>query len=109
VARTWPVVYGPVDFTVRRSNLVDPRAYQMTPGNAPRFAIYDSSVDHVAAYNGALVYLDSSKIRNDIQANGSGTVVYGYRVTSRSGSPFLIFQESGGKYVELAAPGPPWR
>jgi hypothetical protein len=103
--RSWPVTFGKVHLVVRRSNLVDPRVFD---GQAT-YEIYDSTIDHFAAYGGARSYLENCRIRYDIEAKDPGTVVYGYEVTSRDpGSPFQIMEIDGGDYQELATQGRPW-
>jgi hypothetical protein len=64
----------------------------------------------VAAYSGGLIYLENSKVQSGIEINGVGSIVYGYGVSATNpGSNYSIMQESGGKYVELQSPGPPWK
>jgi hypothetical protein len=103
--RAWPVTYGYIHLKVYNSNLVDPRNY-----SAPAtYEIYDSTIDHLAAYAGGLIYVENSKIRYDVEVNGSNSIVYSYGITARDpGTNIAIMQESGGKYIELKSPGVPW-
>lgn len=103
--RAWPVTFGRVHLVVRNSNLVDPRVFD---GQAT-YEIYDSTIDHFAAYRGAQCYLENCAIRYDIEIKDPGTVIYGYGITNRNmSSPFKIIEVDGGKYQELATPGRPW-
>jgi hypothetical protein len=103
--RAWPVTYGYIHLKVYNSNLVDPRNYS----SPATYEIYNSTIDHVAAYAGGLVYVENSKIRYDVEVNGSNSIVYGYGITARDpGTNIAIMQESGGRYIELKSPGVPW-
>lgn len=103
--RAWPVTYGYIHLKVYNSNLVDPRNY----GAPATYEIYNSTIDHVAAYNGGLVYVENSKIRFDVEVNGSNSIVYGYGISARNpGTNFAIMKESGGMYIELKSPRVPW-
>jgi len=103
--RAWPVTYGYIHLKVYDSNLVDPRNY----GPPATYEIYDSTIDHVAAYGGGLIYVENSKIRYDVEVNGSNSIVYGYGISARDpGTNFAIMKESGGRYIELKSPGVPW-
>jgi hypothetical protein len=56
------------------------------------------------------VYVEDSKIRFDVEVNGSNSIVYGYGISARDpGTNFAIMQESGGRYIELKSPGVPWQ
>ncbi len=102
--RSWPVTYGRVHLVVRNSNLADPRV----DGQAT-YEIYDSTIDHFAAYGGAQSYLEKCKIRYDIEVKDPGTIVYGYGITSRDAVlPFQVIEVDGGDYRELATQGRPW-
>ena len=104
--RAWPVTYGYIHLKVYDSNLVDPRNYA-----APAtYEIYNSTIDHVAAYAGGLVYVEDLKIRFDVEVNGSNSIVYGYGISARDpGTNFAVMQESGGRYIELKSPVVPWQ
>jgi uncharacterized protein YjdB len=103
--RAWPVAWGNVHLRVFTSNLVDPRNF----GGPATLEIYTSSLDHIAAYQGGLVYLENSRIRSDIQVTDPGSAVYAFQVTPRDAVSFQIYQENGGKYIELSTRGPPWK
>jgi len=102
----WPNIGGYVHLKVYDSNMFDPRNW----GAPATFEIYRSSMFFVAAYSGGLIYLENSKVQSGIEINGAGSIVYGYGVSATNpGSNYSIMQESGGKYVELQSPGPPWK
>ena len=104
--RTWPITWGYIHLKVYNSNLVDPRNL----GAPATYEIYDSTIDHVAAYDGGLFYVENSKIRYDVEVNGSNSIVYGYGISARDpGTSIATMQESGGKYIELKSPGVPWK
>lgn len=103
--RAWPVTYGYIHLRVYDSNLVDPRNY----GAPATYEIYNSTIEHVAAYAGGLIYVENSKIRYDVEVNGSNSIVYGYGNSARDpGTNIAIMQESGGRYIELKSPGVAW-
>ena len=103
--RAWPVTYGYIHLTINRSNLVDPRNY----GGPATMEIYDSTIDHIAAYRGGRVYIENSEIRYDIEVKDLNSAIFGYGVSSRDENVNIeIIEIDGGAYFELESPGPPW-
>lgn len=103
--RAWPVTWGQVNLKISNSNLVDPRVF----GGPARMEIYDSTIDHIAAYQEGRVYIENSQIRYDIEIKDSNSVIYGYRISKRNEDREIeIIEVDGGSYFELAEPGPPW-
>jgi hypothetical protein len=103
--KAWPTTWGNMNLIVRESNLADPRVWD----GPATYEIYDSSLDHAAAYRDGLMYLENCTISNDIEVNNHGTVVYGYGLQSKHpANSFQIFELNGGEYIELDEPGRPW-
>lgn len=103
--KAWPTTWGNMHLIVRESNLADPRVWD----GPATYEIYDSSLDHAAAYRDGRMYLENCTISNDIEVKNYGTYVYGYGLLSKwSSDPFQIFEHDGGEYIELDRPGPPW-
>ena len=103
--RAWPVTWGQVKLTLRNSNLVDPRVF----GGPATMEIYDSTIDHIAAYQEGRVYIENSQIRRDVQVNDPNSAIYVYQVSNRDEDREIEVSESGGgAYLELDTPGPPW-
>ena len=74
---------------VRESNLADPRVWD----GPATYEIYDSSLDHAAAYRDGLMYLENCTISNDIEVKNYGTYIYGFGLSSKwSSDPFQIFE-----------------
>ena len=104
--RAWPVTWGNVRLRVYDSNLVDPRNYG---GSTASMEIYNSTIDHMAAYDGGRVYLENTRIRYDIEVKDANSVIYGFDVSPREPDREIeIFEVDGGSYIELDSPGPPW-
>ncbi|MCE9644582.1 MAG: hypothetical protein K8S20_01180 [Chloroflexi bacterium] len=97
----WPVTSGYVHLKVYNSNLADTRNYG---GNAT-MEIYNSSIGIVAAYNGGLVYVENSTIKDAIEIKDPHSFIYGYGVTGG----FETLESDGGIYTELDQAGPPWK
>lgn len=107
--RAWPNPFGNVRLRIYDSNLVDTRNYGGSIGSPTTLEIYDSTIDYLAAYLGGRVYIENSSVRHDIEIKDAGTVVYGYKLTHRDDTTEIpVTQVSGGQYVELTQPGPPW-
>ncbi len=103
--RAWPVTWGNVHLRINHSNLVDPRNY----GGPATLEIYDSTIDHIAAYRKGKVYIENSEIRYDIEVKDSNSAIYGYRISARDEDRSIeILELDGGTYVELESSGPPW-
>lgn len=103
--RAWPVIWGQVRLKIFDSNLVDPRNY----GGPATIEIYDSTIDHVAAYRGGRVYIENSRIRYDIEVKDPDSTIYGYGISRRDGNGNIeIVEVDGGVYIQLESPGPPW-
>ena len=103
--RAWPVTWGYIHLTINHSNLVDPRNY----GGPATMEIFDSTIDHVAAYRGGRVYIENCEIRYDIEVKDPNSAIYGYGVSSREENMNIeIIEVDGGAYFELESPGPPW-
>tara|TARA_B100001123_G_scaffold45604_3_gene46598 strand:- start:1232 stop:2446 length:1215 start_codon:yes stop_codon:yes gene_type:complete len=103
--RAWPVTWGQVKLVLRDSNLVDPRVFQ----GPATMEIYDSTIDHIAAYQEGRVYLENSQVRYDIEVKDAESMIYGYQVSKRDeGREIEIKELDGGAYTALESPGPPW-
>ena len=103
--RAWPVTWGNVVLKISNSNLVDPRVF----GGPAIMEIYDSTIDHVAAYQEGRVYIENSQIRYDIEIKDSNSAIYGHRISKRDEDREIeIIEVDGGSYFELASPGPAW-
>ncbi|MBT4510689.1 MAG: hypothetical protein HOC20_00575 [Chloroflexi bacterium] len=103
--RAWPVTWGNVHLRINHSNLVDPRNY----GGPATLEIYDSTIDHIAAYREGKVYIENSEIRYDIEVKDENSVIYGYEISARDEDRSIeILEVDGGTYVELGSSGPPW-
>lgn len=103
--RAWPVTWGQVHLKIYNSNLVDPRNY----GGPATLEIYDSTIDHIAAYQGGKVYVENSRIRYDIEVKDPDSTIHGYRISKRDGSGDIeIIEVDGGVYIKLESPGPSW-
>ena len=103
--RAWPVCWGNVHLKVYHSNLVDPRVF----GGPATFEIYDCTIDHIAAYSQAKVYLENSRIRYDIEVKDTDTFIYGYKVSRRDTDRRVkVIEVDGGQYIELDSSGVPW-
>ena len=71
--------------------------------------IYDSTIDHIAAYQEGRVYIENSQIRYDLEIKDVNSAIYGYRITKRDEEREIeIIEVDGGSYFELVSPGPPW-
>ena len=71
--------------------------------------IYDSTIDHIAAYQEGRVYIENSQIRYDIEIKDPNSAIYGHRISKRDEDrEFEIIEVDGGSYFELASPGPEW-
>ena len=100
----WPSCMGNVHLKVDNSNLVDPRNF-----SAPAtYEIYNSTIDHVAAYDGGQVYLENVLLKHDIEVKGDNSYIYGYNVIKSSSEEYKIIESNGGSYIELNVPGIPW-
>ena len=96
--RAWPVTWGYVHLKILDSNLVDPRNY----GGPATMETYDSTIDHVAAYQGGKVYIENSKIRYDIEVKDRNSIIYSYGVSRRDDNEDIkIIEVGGGVYFEL--------
>jgi uncharacterized protein YjdB len=102
--RAWPFTNGNVHFRVYNSYLVDTRNY----GGGATYEVYDSSLLLLSATSGGLMYVENSTLQQDIEVNGAGSAIYTYGLRTSSGSAPMVYQESGGRYVVLTVPGPPW-
>ena len=103
--KAWPTTWGNMHLVVRDSNLADPRVWD----GPATYEIYDSSLDHAAAYREGLMYLEGCTISGDIEVKNHGTYVYGYGLLSKwPSNPFQIFELDGGQFIELEEPGRPW-
>jgi len=103
--RAWPVIWGNVHLRIYDSNLIDPRNF----GGAGTIEIYNSTIDHVAAYLGGKIYLENVRIRYDIEVKDANSMIYGYGISPREpGGSIEIIEVDGGRYIELDSPGPPW-
>ncbi len=99
------MTWGNVRLRVYDSNLVDPRV-TIEPAT---MEIYNSTIDHMAAYNGGRVYLENTRIRYDIEVKDANSVIYVYNVSPRDTDREIeIIEVDGGRYIELESPGPPW-
>lgn len=104
IMRAWPFTNGNVHLKVYNSYLVDTRNY----GNGATYEVYDSNIELLSATSGGRMYIENSTLRQDIEVNGPGSTIYSYGLRTASSSPPAVYQESGGKYLVLALPGPPW-
>lgn len=102
--RAWPFTSGNVHLKVYTSYLNDTRNY----GGGATYEVYDSSILLLSATSGGRMYIENSTLQQDVEVNGAGSTIYGYGLRTASGSTPTVYQESGGKYVVLALPGPPW-
>ena len=103
--RAWPVTWGKVNLKIHSSNLVDPRVFE---GPAV-MEIYDSSIDHIAAYQEGRVYIQDSQIRYDIEIKDTNSVIYSHGISKRGEAEEIqVLEVDGGTYLELDSPGPPW-
>ncbi|OFY50344.1 MAG: hypothetical protein A2X22_07065 [Bacteroidetes bacterium GWF2_49_14] len=102
--KSWPVTWGQVHLIVRNSNLADPRIFS----GSGTYEIYNSTIDHFAAYAGTKAYLENCRISTDIEIKDNNTVVYGYNVTKKDSNDFSIMEVNGGRYQVLSTPGIPW-
>ncbi len=103
--RAWPVIWGQVRLKIFDSNLVDPRNY----GGPATMEIYDSTIDHIAAYRGGKVYIQNSGIRYDIEVKDLNSTIHSFGIYKRDGNGSIeIIEVDGGAYIELESPGPPW-
>jgi hypothetical protein len=103
--RTWPVTWGYVHLRIHHSNLVDPRNF----GGPATMEIYDSTIDHVAAYQEGRVYIENCRIQYDIEVKDRNSIIYGFDVLPRDEDGSIeVIEVDGGTYVELESPGPPW-
>ena len=101
--RAWPTTWGNVHLTVRDSKLADPRVWD----GPATYAIYDSTVDHAAAYNEGRMYLGNCLVRYDIEVKDAGSKVYAFGL--RTGDvPFDVIEVDGGEFILLDDPGQPW-
>ena len=100
----FPFTNGNVHLRVYTSYLVDTRNY----GGGATYEVYNSSIGLLSATAGGRMYVENSTLQQDIQVNGSGSTIYTYGLRTTSGSAPVVYQESGGKYVVLTLPGPPW-
>ena len=100
--RAWPVTWGYINLKIFDSNLVDPRNF----GGPATMEIYDSTIDHVAAYRGGKVYIENSQIRYDIEVKDADSTIHTYGVSKRDDSGQIeIIEVDGGVYLELESPG----
>ena len=105
IQKAWPYSMGNIHLRIFNSNLIDPRAFQ----NPAITEIYDSTLENVAAYDGARIYLENVRIIHDLEVIGANSVIYGYGVSPwEIGWEFEIMKVDGGQYIELDSPGPPW-
>ena len=102
--RAWPFTYGNVHLKVYTSHLNDTRNY----GGGATYEVYDSSILLLSATSGGRMYVENSTLQQDVEVNGAGSAIYGYGLRTAPGLAPTVYQESGGKYVVLALPGPPW-
>ena len=103
--RAWPVTWGHINLKIYNSNLVDPRVF----GGPATMEIYDSTIDHIAAYQEGRIYIENSQIRYDIEIKDPESTIYGYGISKRDENRELeILEVDGGSYHELVSPGPPW-
>jgi len=103
--RAWPTTWGNVHLVVRDSNLADPRVWD----GPATYEIYDSTLDHAAAYRGGWMYLEDCVVRYDIEVKGAGALVYGYGLSDGlGGTSFAILELDGGRYRTPASAGVPW-
>ncbi|MFH0760998.1 MAG: T9SS type A sorting domain-containing protein [Bacteroidota bacterium] len=102
--KAWPVVWGQVHLIVRNSNLADPRIFSGTG----TYEIYNSTIDHFAAYGGTKAYLENCRVSADIEVKDYNTMVYGYHVVKKDSNDFSIIEVNGGRYQVLSTPGIPW-
>lgn len=103
--RAWPVIWGHVNLKINNSNLVDPRVF----GGPAVMEIYDSTIDHIAAYQEGRVYIENSQIRYDVEVKDPNSAIYGHKVSKRDEAQEIeILEVDGGSYVDLATPNPPW-
>ncbi|MFC2078796.1 hypothetical protein ACFLSZ_02330 [Candidatus Bipolaricaulota bacterium] len=103
--RAWPTTWGSVHLIVRDSNLADPRVW----GGPATYEIYDSTIDHAAAYSGGRMYLENCMIRFDIEVKDSDSAVHGYNLRGPGVGPtFDVLEVDGGVYIDLDSEGAPW-
>ena len=103
--RAWPTTWGNVHLVVRNSNLADPRVWD----GPATYEIYDSTIDHAAAYRGGRMYLENCTVRYDIEVKGAGALVYGYGLSDGLGGlSFAVIEVDGGRYQTSTAAGVPW-
>ncbi|MBU1049418.1 hypothetical protein KKG90_05260 [Candidatus Bipolaricaulota bacterium] len=103
--RAWPTTWGNVHLVVRDSNLVDPRVW----GGPATYEIYDSTMDHAAAYAGGSMYLENCMVRYDLEIKGAGSTIHGYGLRSLDvREPFAVLELDGGQYLELDSAEVPW-
>lgn len=104
VDRAWPTTWGNVHLIVRNSNLADPRVWD----GPATMEIYDSVVDHAAAYRGGRIYLENCELRVDIEVKGRDAVIYAYNLLPSPYGLIEVLELDGGRFIELDAPGVPW-
>ena len=89
---------------VRNARLADPHVWD----DPATMAIYDSVVDHVAAYRGGRIYLENCQVRHDLEVKERGAMICAHVLVSSPYSPIGIIELDGGRFAELDAPGILW-
>lgn len=103
--RAWPTTWGYMHLVVRASNLADPRVWE----GPATYKIYDSTIDHAAAYNGGRMYLENCQIRYDIEVKDRSSIVYGCNLSDgEGGTSFRVIEVDGGRFITLESAAPPW-
>lgn len=96
----WPVIHGYIHLKIYDSNLADPRNYE----GPATMEIYNSTIGIIAAYNGGLVYIENSSIKDAIEVKDSRSIIYGFGISG----PYSLIESDGGTYIDLEEPGVPW-
>jgi hypothetical protein len=99
--RSWPVTWGWINLKIYDSFLVDVRNY----GGPATVEIYNSSLDIIAAYQGGLIYIENTPVREAVEVKDQGSVIYGHLVSGN----FQVLESDGGEYQIVEKPGPPWK
>ncbi|WP_417883274.1 hypothetical protein [Vibrio rumoiensis] len=105
ILTAWPDLEDDVDLMVTDSYLVDPRMYGRNQVSVGLYTIKNSTAEAPMALSGGQMYLENVKILNTLNANGSGSSIQGYNVTSfNPNTPYTLNESDGGEYQELDAP-----
>ncbi len=94
------MIHGYIHLKIYDSNLADPRNYE----GPATMEIYNSTIGIIAAYNGGLVYIENSSIKDAIEVKDSRSIIYGFGISG----PYSLIESDGGTYIDLEEPGVPW-